>query len=85
MGNFVRDERKKALGKEHPYRLPKVLAMQVGNLSRVKSLMGQHHEAARINKRRSYRLQKIRASWTLEDHVAVSAGKTHYAEISVQL
>ena len=76
MMKFVLDRRKETLGKEQPYTL-----LAICNLGRVKSAMGQHAEAARIMKDAVVIAERNLG----ECHLAVIAGKTHYAQVLVNL
>lgn len=73
---FVLDRRKAMLVKEHPY-----ILLAIANLGRVKSTMGRPDEAVKI----------MREALTIaernlgKDHFGVLAGKTHYAQVLVQL
>lgn len=74
--DFVLKQREKALGKEHPYTL-----LAICNLGRVKSAMGQPEDAVRIMKQ----AVDIAERNLGENHYGVLAGKTHYAQVLVNL
>jgi tetratricopeptide (TPR) repeat protein len=76
MMTFVRDQRKKLLGKEQPYTL-----LAICNLGRVKSAMGQHNEAAKIMKEAIPIAERNLGV----EHFGVLSGKMHYAQVLVHL
>jgi tetratricopeptide (TPR) repeat protein len=73
---FIRDQRKKSLGKEQPYTL-----LAICNLGRIKSAMGQHSEAAKIMKEAIPIAERNLG----KEHFGVLSGKMHYAQVLVHL
>ena len=68
--------RREMLVKEHPY-----ILLAIAHLGRVKSAMGQNEEAARIMREALSTAERNFG----EDHFGVLSGKTHYAQVLVQL
>jgi tetratricopeptide (TPR) repeat protein len=68
---FVLEQRKKLLGKEHPYTL-----LALCNLGRVKSAMGRHDEAIKLMQQALYVAERNLDA----DHFGVLAAKTYYAQ-----
>ena len=73
---FVREQRLKTLGKEHPYTL-----LTVFYLAQLKSTMGQQYEAERMMRE----LIPVAESKVSEGHTLVLALKAHYARVLVRL
>ncbi|KAI0122394.1 hypothetical protein F4814DRAFT_458068 [Daldinia grandis] len=74
--NFIAKQRRETLGREHPFTLLAIL-----HLARLKSSLGKHEEAKKIMDENL----KIAVRNHGEDHIAVIAAKTHYANILVEL